>query len=111
MPSALVDILRRYSNRRDLLNDLERAIARLARAAREPASERRSVRSAAGGRRNWAIHERLSETQLLELAQQFHSGTSKWKLAKLYGISESSVKRVLRLYRTGGWVARWAENQ
>jgi transposase len=33
------------------------------------------------------------------LVQAFESGTPKWKLAEQYGVSESSVKRLVRRHR------------
>ncbi|HVI69250.1 MAG TPA: hypothetical protein VM581_02220 [Magnetospirillaceae bacterium] len=48
----------------------------------------------------WALEDRLDEAVVRKLVAQFQAGTPKWKLAEEFGISESSVKRVLRAHRT-----------
>jgi transposase len=47
-----------------------------------------------------SVCDRLGQPQVHRLVADFESGTPKWKLAQRYGISESSVKRLIRRYRT-----------
>jgi hypothetical protein len=42
------------------------------------------------------VVDRLGEQAVRELVEAFHAGTSKWRLAERYGISVSSVKRIIR---------------
>lgn len=100
----VVDLLRHYSNRADLLDDLDRAVCRLTRLAKEPGQERRSVSSTGRIGRKWALQDRLSDDDVRGLAEGFRAGTPKHRLAKQYGISVSSVKRILRLQRAAGWI-------
>ena len=102
----LVDLIRYYSNRPDLREDLRRAAQRLERAAAEPQTEPASVQSTARIGRKWALTERLSEEDVRGLVEGFRAGTPKHKLAKRYGISVSSVKRLLRLHRTAKFIVR-----
>jgi transposase-like protein len=55
-----------------------------------------SVRSAPLSTRQWRVGDRLSEADTEQLVAAFTAGTSKRKLAERYGISESSVKRLIR---------------
>jgi DNA invertase Pin-like site-specific DNA recombinase len=66
-----------------------------------PADKATSVASLAGPPpgRQWRVRDRLGEADACELVEAFRGGTSKHKLAEQYGISLSSVKRVLRRRR------------
>jgi hypothetical protein len=55
-----------------------------------------SVRSTPLSTRQWRVGDRMSEADTEQLVAAFTTGTSKWKLAERYGISESSVKRLIR---------------
>jgi hypothetical protein len=54
-----------------------------------------SVRSAQSPRQ-WRVGDRLSEADVERLIAACTAGTSKRKLAEHYGISESSIKRLIR---------------
>jgi DNA invertase Pin-like site-specific DNA recombinase len=45
--------------------------------------------------RQWRMGDRLSEVDVARIVTAFTTGTSKRKLAERYGISESSVKRII----------------
>jgi hypothetical protein len=93
----LVDLLMAYSKRPDLALDLGKANDQLARGSAEGASSgHQSVRSIGGRGRTDLLEDRLSEDEVRQLVAAFTSGTPKWKLAEQYGISLSSVKRLLR---------------
>jgi hypothetical protein len=49
--------------------------------------------------RRWRLVDRLGEQIILEIVQSSHAGTTHRALAERYGISLSSVKRVLRRHR------------
>jgi hypothetical protein len=86
-----------YLNRQDLADSLVSAVRQLQQAQGqtcEPTSSVRSTRSPS----QWRVGDRLSETDTERLFAAFTAGTSKRKLAKRYGISESSVKRLIRLH-------------
>ena len=102
----LVDLIRAYSNRTDLRDDLRRATQRLERAAGELHTEPVSVSTTARVGRKWALTERLSEEDVRGLVEGFRTGTPKHKLAKRYDISVSSVKRILRLHRAAKFIVR-----
>ena len=46
-----------------------------------------------------SVEERLGPAVVAEMVADFEAGTAKWKLAARHGISESSVKRLLRRHR------------
>jgi hypothetical protein len=68
-----------------------------------PGDKATPVASAEGGQpgRQWRVRDRLSEADVRELVEAFRTGTTKHELVERYGISLSSVKRVLRRCRVG----------
>lgn len=96
-----MELVRHYSNRYELLDDLDQAARRLARAvAADPGGEPVSVRSTGRVGRVLAVRDRLSEADVRAIVEKFEAGTPKHQLAEMYGISLSSVKRLLRRHRT-----------
>jgi DNA-binding MarR family transcriptional regulator len=95
----LVDLLRRYSKRADLLEDLERTLRRLTQAVNADPSPRVSAWSR--GRVARPLRDRLSEADIRCLVESFRAGTIKSELAKQYGISPKSVQRLLRKFEHG----------
>jgi hypothetical protein len=84
-----------YSKRPDLADSLVSAVRQLRQAQTqtgEPAFSGRSTQTSS----RWRVGDRLSEAELEELIAAFTAGTSKRILAERYGISESSVKRLIR---------------
>lgn len=47
------------------------------------------------------MQDRFTDQQLLAIVQDRLSGLNQRKTSEKYGISESSVKRIMRLHRTG----------
>jgi hypothetical protein len=63
----------------------------------EPAGDpEHSVRTTAKATEPHRILDRLGEEAVSELIEAFRAGTPKWRLAEQYGISLSSVKRLVR---------------
>ena len=50
-------------------------------------------------RQAWQVSDRLSTEDIETLLQAFRAGTPKWQLAEMYGISLTSVKRLVRQSR------------
>lgn len=96
---AMVDLVTAYSNRLDLAERLVRTVQRVRHVQSEAPNEPTSVRSTGRSERQWRVSDRLSQADVRLLVKAFESGTPKWKLAEQHGISESSVKRLLRQYR------------
>jgi hypothetical protein len=92
----LVEVMSRYSNRPDLLGPLLDLLRRIAEGDRE--DEPGGVESREGG--SLRPSDRLSEADVCEIMARFGAGTAKHKLAAEYGISLSTVKRLLRRYRS-----------
>jgi hypothetical protein len=90
-----VDLIGACSKRRDLADSLVSAVQQLRKAQARPSGPASSVRSAQSPRQ-WRVGDRLSEVDTAQLVAAFTAGTSKRKLAERYGISESSVKRLIR---------------
>src|SRR6266542_1709725 len=98
--SQLVDVLAAYSNRADLLVDLGAIKHRLAQAVGSTDPDGgRSVHTLAPGFRKQQVAQRLGAVAVAQLVARFEAGTPKHRLAIEYGISESSVKRVIRRHR------------
>jgi transcriptional regulator with XRE-family HTH domain len=92
---GMVDLIQAYSNRRDLVDSLVSAVQQLRRSQAEAGEPSFSVRSAKSPSQ-WRVEDRLSEADTERLVEAFTAGTSKRKLAERYGISKSSVKRLIR---------------
>jgi hypothetical protein len=68
--------MRTYSNRPELLVDLDQAARRLERALRtDPLGERISVRSTGRVGRVWALGKRLEPSDVQTMAEEFSAGT------------------------------------
>jgi FixJ family two-component response regulator len=91
-----VDLVQAYSKRRDLADALVSAVQQLHKAQAQTDGSVQSVRSAPLSTRQWRIGDRLSQDDLEQLLTALTAGTSKRKLAERHGISESSVKRLIR---------------
>jgi hypothetical protein len=88
-----------YSKRLDLADALVSAVRQLQQAqaqTNERAFRLRSTQSPG----QWRVGDRLSQADTERLLAAFSAGTSKRKLAERYGISESSVKRLIRQHGT-----------
>lgn len=92
-------LLTSYSNRTDLLHELEIATGQLQQAQQEGTPSVRSVRSPDRKGRVWGLAERLSEEDAQLLIKEYHAGALRQELADKYKISLSSVGRLLRTYR------------
>jgi len=86
-----VEVLRRYSNRGDLVKSVQTVLRRI-----EEADQTDEPGVLSTGRDGGPVRKRLSEADLAELVASFRAGTPKHELAARYGVSLSSVKRVLR---------------
>jgi hypothetical protein len=74
-------------------------VTRLRRAQATAPRPRRSVCSTGRAEQDWRVGDRLSADDVQRLVAAFGRGTPKWQLAEQHGISESSVKRLLRRHR------------
>jgi site-specific DNA recombinase len=98
--SFLVDLLIAYSKRPDLLVDLRKVAEQLDQLAREGAAgERQSVRSVGKLGHVHGVRARLAKADIQEIILSFAEGTPRYQLAEKYGISLSSVGRLLRQER------------
>lgn len=92
-----MDLVRAYSKRADLCEELVRTLRNLEHElAADDASGPVSVCSSGRSVRDWRVSDRLSDSEVSMLVMAFSRGASKRELAERYGISESSVKRLLR---------------
>lgn len=90
-----MDLVRAYSKRPDLLDDLDRAARRQSEAdhaSGRPPDVSMSDRST----RPWRVCDRLTGDDIRMLVEQSQAGTPRHELAERYGISGSSIKRLLR---------------
>jgi len=93
--SVLVELLRRYSNRPELLDRLLDVLRRIGEGGQEDepggvvSPERCLVRPS----------DRLSDAHVREIVTRFSAGVAKHKLAAEYGMSLSTMKRLLRRRR------------
>ena len=99
----LVELLRRYSNRGDLLDDLNRALAKLnggavAAADDEPLDD--LVSACEGNPHERLLSERLTPDDVATMLERYRSGEPAHELAVAYKIGETSLKRLVK--RHGG---------
>jgi hypothetical protein len=94
----MVDLLMSYSKRSDLLFELVSAVERLRSTDSLEPEKGGSVRSEQAPR-VWRISDRLSETDIRDLISRYQAGTTSRELAEQFGISQSSVKQLLRDWR------------
>lgn len=85
--------MRRYSNLSDLVKSVQKVVQRI---EENDQQDEPGVHSTGQGGGLVPVRERLSEADLSELVMSFRAGAPKHELATRYGISLSSVKRVLR---------------
>jgi hypothetical protein len=100
---SLVDLVRAYSNRLDLLDELVTALQQLQRAVQaeqQAPPQRISVQSTASDSQPRRVGDRLGTAAVSQLVTDFAGGMPKRVLAERYGVSESSIKRLLRQHRT-----------
>jgi hypothetical protein len=92
--NPLVDLRGRLSNPniRDVIEYSAQAVAHVEIDDGSTASPRRT-------RRPWQLVDRLGEQLIHELLRNSRAGTNQRRLAEKSGISESSVKRLLRTSR------------
>jgi hypothetical protein len=99
--SKLVELVGRYSN-----PDEWEHLADTTQALAEPAADAEALdelraNPSSSSRRPWPVTDRLGEQTVRELLRDRRSGVVQRVLAVRYGISSSSVKRILR--RERGW--------
>jgi predicted DNA binding protein len=92
---VVVDLLRAYSKRSDLLFELASAVECLQLKDVWTADTGRSVRSEQAPS-VWRISDRLTEADIRSLASSYRAGTAARELAEQFKISKSSVKQILR---------------
>lgn len=90
-----MDLLRRYSNRSDLLIRL-RETCRLAGEQDLHEFQPASLLLPARPVKPWRVRDRLTDDEVQALCADFLAGTSKRELAERYGISFGGVKHFLR---------------
>ena len=93
-----MDLLERFSNRSDVLYDLEEGERQLLKVQKET-TERVSVQSVKTPRRVGAApttEERLGDENVSKLLRQYRDGTAAEVLAERFGVSLSSVRRLAR---------------
>jgi hypothetical protein len=94
--TALVEVLRRYSNRPDLLGPLLEVLRRIEEGDKE---DDPGVRSTGRGGGSAPICDRLSDADVRRIVDRFQAGAPKRKLAGEYRMSLSTMKRLLKKHR------------
>jgi DNA invertase Pin-like site-specific DNA recombinase len=91
----LVEVMSRYSNRPDLLGPMLDVLRRIGAGDRGDEPGRVVLRE--GG--SLRTSDRLSDADVSEIVERFRAGEPKHRLAVAYGMSLSTMKRLLRKYR------------
>jgi hypothetical protein len=91
-----VEVLRRYSNLPYVLKRVQDVLRRI---EENDQTDEPGVCSTGRGVGLVPVRERLGDGAVAELILTFQSGTAKHLLAERYGISVSSISRLLRDYR------------
>jgi hypothetical protein len=87
--------MRRYSNRPDLLGPMLEVLRRVKEG--DHTEEPGGVQSREGG--TLRPNDRLSEPDVRQIVERFRAGEPKHRLAAAYGMSLSTMKRLLRKHR------------
>ena len=91
-----MDLVGPYSKRQDLADQLRRALDRLGRAHQEPVEDpEHSVRTTAKAAVPHRVVDRLGEEMVRQMIEERRAGAELRGLAERYGVSLSSVKRVV----------------
>jgi hypothetical protein len=98
--AGILDLVSAYSKRADLLVDLVQVAQNLQQVA-EGGGISRSVRSIGRVGQPRTLRDRLTDAAVREIALSFQIGTPRYKIAAQFGISVSSVGRLLRRWRDG----------
>lgn len=99
LTSSCLDLVGTYSKRQDLADQLRLVLDRLGRAHQEPAEDlKESVRTTAKAAEPHRVVDRLGEQAVRQLIEERQAGVELCELAARYGISLSSVKRIVRLF-------------
>ncbi|MEA5358733.1 hypothetical protein VA596_04235 [Amycolatopsis sp., V23-08] len=91
-----MDLTSRYHKRPDLADALVRAVQRLRKAQQSPRRPRRSVQSTGRSERQWRVTDRLDAAAIRLICEAAAKGVSKPALAKQYGVSLSSIQRLVK---------------
>jgi hypothetical protein len=100
-----VELLRQYSNRSDLLDDLTKTLERVQKERRTGSSEEEAELEAEGLLRAvrspqvWRIHDRLTSDDIARMIEDYHAGATLRELAARYSIGLTNVKRLLREHK------------
>ena len=86
-----MEVLRRYSNRPDLLGPMIDVLRRI-----EDGDQEGEPGGVVSRERPGRPSDRLSEADVREIVDRFRAGVPKHKLAAEYGMSLSTMKRLLR---------------
>jgi DNA invertase Pin-like site-specific DNA recombinase len=86
----MVDLLASYSNHHDLSRRIGALLMDI------EADDQRNAPGVPARPRSWSLRDRLSAQDVQELVDLFMAGISKAQLATKFGISLTSVKRLLR---------------
>jgi DNA invertase Pin-like site-specific DNA recombinase len=98
-----VDLAWTYSNQQDLADLLQRARLWLIEDRQEPVEDRQaSVRARPASAVPRRVVDRLGEAVVQEIIEARRAGVKLREVAKRYGISESTVKRLTRTSVDGG---------
>jgi DNA invertase Pin-like site-specific DNA recombinase len=90
-----VELVRRYSNRADLLERLTQARSRTRqRGGEEPNNHSMIVSGRASG--VWRVRDRLTDDDVERLIAEYLAGSPKRELAARYELGLTSVKNLLR---------------
>lgn len=92
----MVDLVRAYSNRADLCDDLARAVVRLRSAQLKQDFTRQSVQSISTPRA-LRLHDRLTDDEVAKLLACYQQGTTFRELAEQFAVSTTSVKKILKV--------------
>lgn len=103
--SIAVDLVGTYSKRQDLADQLRRSLGGLGLVHPEAAEDSEgSVRTTAKAAVPHRVVDRLGEETVQQMIEERRAGVELRELAERYGVSLSSVKRVLRQHRCDAYL-------
>ena len=95
-----MELLRRYSNRPELVKPLRAVLKRLsAEDGTDASSAGSEPASTSSPSSPWRLRERLTEAQIEQLIAEYHAGATIKAVAAHYGLGTTTIKRLLRQRR------------
>ena len=95
-----MELLRRYSNRPELVEPLRAVLKRLKVDSPDASPEGNVAAVTSAPSTVWRLRDRLTEAQVEQLIAEYQAGATLKQVAARYGLGMTTIKRLLRRRRS-----------